>query len=181
MKKLFFIAVTALVFMSCKDSTTSASTDNKSSDSTMTDSQEAREERNKQTALTSTQVFANGGTVDEVLKEADKDAIDYGTGEMPEVKGVDSIKSGLKMWMTAVPDYKGTDLMAVADGDYVMVYGTWTGTWKNEFMGMKPTGKSFKVKDVDIFKFNDAGKIIEHRGVQSMGEISRQIGMQMPK
>ena len=36
-----------------------------------------------------------------------------------------------------------------------------------EFMGMKPTGKSFKLKDVDLFTFNDAGKITEHRSVQS--------------
>jgi hypothetical protein len=34
-------------------------------------------------------------------------------------------------------------------------------------MGMKPTGKSFKVKDVDLFTFNDEGMITEHRSVQS--------------
>ena len=71
-------------------------------------------------------------------------------------------------------------MFAVADGDYVIVYGTWTGTWKNDFMGMKATGKSFKVNDADIFKFNDAGKMMEHRSVQSMKTIAMQIGMKMP-
>lgn len=61
-----------------------------------------------------------------------------------------------------------------------MVYGTWSGTWKGDLMGMKATVKSFKVKDVDIFKFNDAGKVIEHRDVQSMNELSRQLGVKMP-
>ena len=32
---------------------------------------------------------------------------------------------------------------------------------------MKPTGKSFKYRDADIFTFNDAGQITEHRSVQS--------------
>jgi hypothetical protein len=34
-------------------------------------------------------------------------------------------------------------------------------------MGIKPTGKSFKYRDVDLFTFNDAGQITEHRSVQS--------------
>ena len=67
------------------------------------------------------------------------------------------------------------------DGDYVIVYGAWSGTWKNDMMGMKATGKSFKATDVDIFKFDNARKIIEHRGVQSLNELGREIGMKMPK
>jgi hypothetical protein len=47
-------------------------------------------------------------------------------------------------------------------------------------MGMKATGKSFKVNDVDIFKFNDAGKMIEHRNVQSNATVAAQVGMSMP-
>lgn len=96
-------------------------------------------------------------------------------------KEIDSIKASLGGWMAAIPDYKGSDFMAVADGDYVMVYGTWTGTWKNDFMGMKATGKTFKVNDVDIFKFNDAGKMVEHRSVQSNAVAGMQLGMPMPE
>jgi len=143
-------------------------------------SNDAKEERNKQAALASVRAFDNGSGVDAILKDADKDIIDYGDGSMAPAKSLDSTKAGLGMWMKAVPDYKGTDFIAVADGDYVMVYGTWTGTWKNDLMGMKPTGKTFKVADVDIFKFNDAGKVIEHRSVQSNNEAARQMGMKMP-
>jgi predicted ester cyclase len=92
----------------------------------------------------------------------------------------DSTRKGLQEWVNAIPDYKATDLTAVADGDHVMVYGTWTGTWKNNMMGMNATKKSFKVNDVDIFKFNDQGRIVEHRAVQPMAEVARQIGMKMP-
>jgi predicted ester cyclase len=61
-----------------------------------------------------------------------------------------------------------------------MVYGEWSGTWKGDLMGMKATGKTFKINDVDIFKFNDAGKMIEHRSVQSGATLGAQIGMPIP-
>ena len=72
-------------------------------------------------------------------------------------------------------------LEAVADGDKVMVYGDWSGTFKNDFMGMKATGKSFKVKDVDIFTLNDEGKITSHRNVLPWSAIMEQVGAKMPK
>ena len=43
-------------------------------------------------------------------------------------------------------------------------------------MGMKPTGKTFHVKDVDLFTFNDEGKITEHRSVQSLQTMMMQVG-----
>ena len=181
MKQFFLIALAAIFFMSCSNNTGTTSDENSAADSTMKDNKEAKEERNKEVALASARAFGNGGSADDILKDIDKDAVDYGTGEGRSVKGIDSIKASLKMWMAAFPDYKGSDFIAVADGDYVMVYGVWTGTWKNELMGQKPTGKAFKLKDVDIFKFNDAGKIVEHRAVQSMYELTRQTGMKIPE
>jgi predicted ester cyclase len=181
MKKLLLIAALAGLITSCNDKS-SASTGATNNDSTSTTEMtpEAKEERNKKTALASANAFDGETSIDEAFKDMDKEFIDYGTGEMPALKGIDSVKAGLQTWLNAIPDYKGSDLMAVADGDYVMVHGTWSGTWKNNMMGMNATNKSFKSPDVDIFKFNDAGKIIEHRSIQSMNEISRQIGMKMP-
>jgi hypothetical protein len=62
---------------------------------------------------------------------------------------------------------QGDDLMALADGDHVAVCGTWSAGL-NQTLGMKTKGKSFKVRDVDIFTFNSDGKITEHRNVQSL-------------
>lgn len=169
MKTLWIVAFTAIIFTACNSSTIT------SSDA----SQEAKEERNKRIALASVSAFEKGN-VDSVFKDVAPDAMDYGEGSNPPVKGVDSAKAGLKAWMAAVPNYKGSDFVAVADGDYVMVYGHWSGTWTKDFLGMKPTGRSFSINDVDIFKFNEEGKIIEHRSVQSNKEAARQIGMDMP-
>ena len=180
MKKLLLLAAVAGLIASCNDKPgTSAAGTAGDSTSTTEMTAEAKEDRNKKTALASLNAVDGETNVDEVFKDADKDLVEYGSGEMPPVKGVDSAKAWLQSWVNAVPDYKGSDLTAVADGDYVMVQGTWSGTWKNNMMGMNASNKSFKIADVDIFKFNDAGKMIDHRSVQSMNEVSKQLGMKM--
>ena len=183
MKKILFFIVIAMTIISCADNNNASTNSAISSDSASSSmSQEAKEERNKEVALACQRTFETGrANVDSIVKDAAPDFIDYNTGEMPPTRGLDRSKAFLQQLLNAFPDYKLTDPVAVADDDYVMVYGTWSGTWKNDFMGMKATNKSFKYTDVDIFKFNDEGKIIEHRAVQSMNEMSRQIGMIMPE
>ena len=179
MKKLLAIAI-AVSFFACTDACeNSANTERDTSAvTTKANNQETKEERNKQTALNSISGFSQR-RADVVLKDADKDFIDYADGSVPPMKGLDSARVGLQAWMDAFSDFQGSDVTAVADGDYVIVWGTWSGRWTKEFMGMKPTNKSFKVFDADILKFNDAGKIIEHRSVQSFKTMAEQIGMKM--
>jgi predicted ester cyclase len=169
MKTLWILALMATCYTACTNSTAS------SSDAT----EKAKEERNKRIALACVRAFEKGNA-DSVFKDVAPDAIEYGEGSNPPAKSIDSVKAGFKEWKAAVPNYKGSDFVAVADGDYVMVYGQWGGTWTNAFKGMKPSGNSFTISDVDIFKFNEDGKIIEHRTVQSNREAARQLGMDMP-
>jgi predicted ester cyclase len=137
-------------------------------------------EKNKTTALVSVQAF-NSGKLDEAFKDVTPDVVDYGDGSMAPVKGVDTIKSMVKAYLTAFPDYKGENLLVIGDGNHVAVFGDYSGTFKNPFMGMKPTNKSFKVKDVDLFTFNDDGKITEHRSVQSGKVVMEMVGAKMKK
>ncbi len=180
MKKFFVFAVAASILYACNDSADStSSTDSSSMNSSTMNDEGSKEERNKQTALASISGF-NKRDVEATLKDVDNDAMEYGDGSMPPVKGRDSVKKWMEGWFAAFPDIKSDNVMAAADGDHVMVYSETSGTWKNDFMGMKATGKSFKVRDVDIFKFNDAGKIIEHRNVQANEFMAKQVGMPMP-
>jgi predicted ester cyclase len=182
MKKVLFAFLgSALVLAACNNaSETSASTEKKDSSATTMNDKETKEIRNRKIAMESVEAF-NNHNVDAVMKDADPNTVDYGDGTMTPVKSVDSVKAGIKAWLTAMPDTKGEDLKAVAEGDWVMVWGKWSGTWKAEFMGMKPTGKTYKISDVDIFKFSDDGKILEHHSVQSPMTIAMQLGMKMPK
>lgn len=177
MKKVLMAVITTTLLVACNNPNTASTSGN-----TKMNDNEQKQERNKQTALASVRAFETGNA-DMVLKDIDNDAVEYGEGSMKPVKGADSIRAGMKKWLpsfkTAFPDYKMSNVVAVADSNYVMVYGEYTGTFKNDFMGKKATGKSFKINDVDIFKFNDAGKITEHRSIQSNYEFARQTGMKM--
>lgn len=172
MKKMLFIFGGALLFLaSCNDGTTVAGTSTVDSSAIK---KEMKEERNKKTAMASIEGFEKRDA-DQILKDATPDAVDYGNGEMPASKGLDSVKAGLKAWLDALESVKGSNFQYVADGDYVYVYGEWEGKFKSDFMGMKTAGKSYKVKDVDILKFNDEGKITEHRNVQSNQTVMSQL------
>ena len=169
MKKNFLVFIAAVLSIAaCNNDKTPASEDKKMSDEKMSSSTEDKEERNKKTALASID-GVNKHDADAVLKDAASDMVDYGDQDTPRAKGIDSTKAGLSNWLHAFPDVKGDNLQAVADGDWVVVWGDWSGTFKNDFMGMKATGKSYKTKEADIFKFNDDGKITEHRSL-STGE-----------
>ena len=178
MKKFFLLmAMSAIFLTSCNNE----KKEDKKDDNKMTSGAESKAEKNKATALASV-MGVNAHDANAMLKEATADAMDYGDGSMPPTKGIDSIKAGINAWFGAFPDVKGENFMALTDdGTHVAVFADWTGTFKNDFMGMKATGKSYKLKDVDIFTFNEAGKITEHRSVQSNMVMSSQVGMVPPK
>jgi predicted ester cyclase len=181
MKRLFItVTVLACITAACNNNPPTSTTAATDSAATMSSSKNDMLEKNKETALASVQAF-NNHNVDEALKNVTADAVDYADGSTPAVKGIDSIKAGAQMFMKAFPDVKGENLMAIAEGNKVAVFGDWSGTFKGEMMGMKPTNKSYKVKDVDVFTFNDEGKITEHRSVQSMQTIMMQVGAKMKK
>jgi predicted ester cyclase len=180
-KTIVLLAVATALLTACETSNNKAEgTDTKMSDSTNAESAESKTERNKKIIMASFDGMASHN-VNDMLKDCSADCVDYGDGSMPPVKGKDSIMKMINMWMNAFPDNKGNDLKYVADGDWVMVWGEWSGTFKNDFMGTKATNKSYKMKDVDIFKLNDAGQIIEHHNVQSPNTMMRQVGMAPPK
>jgi predicted ester cyclase len=178
MKKVLFsfctIAIIAIV-ISCNNNAEKPAASN-----TAAASVDSADLKNKQTIMTSMAAIM-AHNADEALKNATADAIDYGDGSMPPAKGIDSVKAGLRGFLNAFPDYKGENLMYVAEGNTVIVTGDWSGTFKNDAWGMKATGKSFKVKDADIFTFNADGKITSHSSIQSNNTIMAMVDAKMPK
>jgi predicted ester cyclase len=186
-KVIFFLLVSSSLFVACSSDKKDESSDKKESMSSdnkdaMTSSSDNKAEKNRQTALASV-MAVNAHDVDAILKDATPDCTDYNDGSMAPTKGIDSIKAGIRMWFTAFPDVKGEHLMALsdADGSHVIVIGEWTGTFKGDMMGMKPTGKSFKYWDGDLLTFNSEGKVTSHRSVQSSITTMTQVGAKMPK
>jgi len=179
-KLLIVVAVLTLMVIGCNNHSTSASKADTTTAGSKMASQMDMSSDNKAKALAVEEGF-NNHDGNAVLKDAAPDVIDYGDGSTPPAKGIDSVKAFLQSYFTAFPDMKGENFLAIAEGNHVAVFGDWSGTFKGEAMGMKPTGKQFKVKDVDLFTFNDKGQITEHRSVQSTQTIMSQVGASMKK
>lgn len=79
------------------------------------------------------------------------------------------------MMRTAFPDFHLDVEQLVADEDNVAFAYTATGTHQGEFMGVAPTGKSIKIRGMQISKFNE-GKMVERWGSSDELGILKQIG-----
>lgn len=143
------------------------------------DSTAAKAEKNRITAVAAVQNFSDH-KVDAMFVSCSPDFVDYGNGEDKPMKNQDSIKTMLKAFITAFPDYKETNITGFAQGDSVIVTSTEAGTFKNAMMGMKPTGKSFKYNEADIFTFDKAGKMLTHSSVQGTATFFAQLGIVPP-
>jgi SnoaL-like polyketide cyclase len=115
-----------------------------------------KQERNKTIAIASVDALAKGD-VDEALCFADSNIINYGTGQMPPMKGIAIVRASLLQFNRALPITKLVKYQVMAEGDWVMVWGEWSGTWAADMLGQPATRKPFKKKDVEIFKFSEDG------------------------
>lgn len=165
MKRTILFLMAALFFAATACNNESKKNEVKNEDAGL--AAESKQERNKKIVMSSVESFIKGD-VDGVLKDAAPGFVDYSDGTIPPISNIDSLKNFMKMLQTSIEGYKGENLRYFADGDYVIVHGDWGGVFKKDLMGIKATGKPVKFKDVDLFKLNDEGKIVEHYAVQNL-------------
>lgn len=139
-----------------------------------------KQERNKRIVLEGINALVKGD-IDAVVKDWSPDIVNYGNGNVAPVRGIENVKRVLLMVKAAIPIDKWELYQAVAEGDWVMVWGRWYGHWNGDWMGQKATGKPYAKRDVEIFKFSEEGKLIEHHSVQSLLDIASQVGMKIPE
>jgi predicted ester cyclase len=185
MKRIIFATIgSALLLTACNNNKTEAPVANEKKDSVATVSsdngKETKENRNRETIKHNVEAF-NAHDVDGVAKDYASTFSDNGDGSGKAETNIDSLKNNYKMAFTAFPDLKGDDVKIVADGDFVMVWGKWNGTWKGDAMGQKATGKQFKLDDVDVYRLDDNGKIVEHRSIYPSYVFLENVGFKFPK
>jgi predicted ester cyclase len=169
MKKMIFSLLAAAVLLIACNNEKKTDDGGEKKDATVS-SAESKQERNKKVVMASMESFMKGD-LDGTFKDAAAGFVDYGDGSTAPMTNIDSLKGFMKMLTNSIEGYKGENLNYYGDGDFVLVHGDWMGTFKNDLMGIKATGKPVKFKDVDIFKFNDDGKITEHSAVQNLGAV----------
>jgi steroid delta-isomerase-like uncharacterized protein len=81
-----------------------------------------------------------------------------------------------RLW-SAFPDptFEVEDVL-VAD-DRVAAIGTMRGTHRGEFMGIRPSGKSFEARQMHRLRFNDEGQLVEHLAVRDDVAMLAQLGV----
>ncbi len=121
----------------------------------------------------------NSGKLDELDKILAPNLVSHNhlPGAPTGLVGAKAVHQGL---LVAFPDSHTAIDDLVAEGDRVVMRGTATGTNTGSFMGAPPTGKSFKVTTMSVFRIAN-GKIVEHWGVVDGTGVMQQLGlMPMP-
>lgn len=63
---------------------------------------------------------------------------------------VDGMVAFFKQFFAAFPDYRAEPEYVGAEGDRVFAIVNWEGTFKNEFMGMPPTGERIRIRTAEV-------------------------------
>ncbi len=176
MKKILMIASAGLIcFISgCNNSgEKSASTDTTAaSSSTSNSTATSTGEKNIATIHAINDAIMSGdvGKFDQYIAADGVDHSDHG-----DVKGLDSIKAGLKRFHDEYKDMKLEALQDAANGDYVFSLTRFTGTNVVPSMGA-PAGTKFDMTAVEVAKFNSDGKVTDHWEYVSMADAMKMMG-----
>ncbi len=79
-------------------------------------------------------------------------------------------------WFTAFPDAVAQPEELLIDGNRVVLISTSAGTDTGGFLGLAPTGKSFRLPMVFIFALNER-QIVHERRIYDFTGLLVQIGM----
>jgi steroid delta-isomerase-like uncharacterized protein len=126
-------------------------------------------EHNKQVVKHYAEAF-NRGDFEAIAKLCTQDVIIYG------VLGKGGLDIAIPIWQelhTGLAMQLAIEEL-VAEGDTVAVLFNESGTFRGEFRGMSPTGRSYKIVAMEWFRFRD-GKIAARWGARDSGTILRQI------
>jgi predicted ester cyclase len=91
-------------------------------------------------------------------------------------QGRDGFQSFFQDAFHAVPDWKYALKNIISGGDFVWVYGTYSGTQTGEWLGIPATGKAFAFDAVDIFRL-EGGRLAEHWDVMDVYGLFKQLGV----
>ena len=160
MKKIFFISFLGLLCfcMSCNDTSTTAS-----------DSKDSRTQKNLDANRVVMKAFETGDVsgLDSVIADDFVDHTDRG-----DKVGRDSLKAMVAWVRSMNKDMKAEIIKEVADDDYVFSWMTLSGDHDGS---MAPKGP-FKMKAIQVTKFNNDGKATEHWEYMEMAEMMKMMG-----
>ena len=118
------------------------------------------------------EIFVRGRpeAVDELLAD---DFVSHTWRSTGDGKG--DLKRAMERLSTVLADSRFTVEDLIAEGDRVAVRVTAQATQVGEFMGLAPSGKSYSIGEIHIFRIRD-GKVVEHWHQYDQLGMLRQLG-----
>jgi steroid delta-isomerase-like uncharacterized protein len=111
------------------------------------------------------------------------DSIDHFLAAGLSIRGAHDLAAWFRDLFAAVPDWHVEIENTVDDGDRQAVVqwrggGTFDGA---PFLGIEPTGRTIDLRAVDVFRFDENGKVAENTVYYDGAEFARQVGMLPPR
>ena len=121
----------------------------------------------------------NTGDVSNIREFITEDYVEVFEGERYKmgIKGAIDHVLGVRR---VFPDMKLTIENQISEGEWVVTSYSVTGTFMDEWFGMKPTGKPITFTGVNVDRIQD-GKIIEHGGAVNLLEPLMKAGVIIKK
>lgn len=92
------------------------------------------------------------------------------------MRGIDAYMGVIQMMRSGLPDVQWKIEEMIAEDNKVMCRFTLTGTHSQTFFGVPATGKKVAVAAMNIYEFNDEGKIIREEGLPDIFSMLGQLG-----
>jgi len=136
-------------------------------------------EKNRALALLANREVWNLGNLDSLEQIFSDDFVQHLLPFGATSRGLETFREMSIKQRTAFPDWKESVNFVIAEGDYVFLQFTSTGTNTGDFMGNPPTGRSIKINEATFFRIVD-GNIIEQWLIPDILSLNRQMGI-LPK
>lgn len=111
--------------------------------------------------------------VDEVIAP---DMVQHGAGPRPDGQGPEAVKEFIRGFRSGMPDVRSTILHELADGDVTVAHLAVDGTHSGALFGAPASGNQVHFELVNIDRFDDEGRIVEHWTMLDSFDLLRQLG-----
>jgi steroid delta-isomerase-like uncharacterized protein len=132
-------------------------------------------DRNKKLALLANEEIWNRGNFNKIDELFSEGFVEHFLPSGTRTEGLHALKKSLVAHRTAFPDWNEVVTLIVAEGDYVVLQFTSTGTNLGSFMGHPATGKKIHIAEVTILRIVDH-KIAEQWLLPDIKSLYQQLG-----
>lgn len=132
-------------------------------------------ERNKALIRRMNEEIWNKGNLEMVDEIFSADFVQHFLPDGSETKGLDELRDHVGNHRQAFPDWAEEIRLIVAEGDFVAIQFTSTGTNTGSFLGNPPTGKQIRINEMSIFRI-ESGKIVEQWLLPDLISLNQQLG-----